>query len=547
MRWQLYVMLGGTDVSGRLTGTVTVEAEEGTARIAELKLLPYAGPISLTSYVGQSITIDYVPVEPAGAPVRLFTGVVDVPEYDPRTRTTSLRCTDDFQTKANTLVFGQGSPFFNLVTGAVYSDAIFGVMTKRSAWHVLQDAMSTLPADYSLDTQGNPQYTPWAAKTAADYTYTESNIIDKTLGVTYATRQSIKNTVKIDFQYRFDRLHQRVAKYHWQHPGICYSLTHGGDIPTTAMLKDAISSAGWDVLNFSIQNPPPSGWYYCGTNQSAWVVDETSRKSLAYVADIYLTKRFARQVTDHYYLSVQSNASQTRLGSLVAKLSGTLDASFDASAWEQNINRGPVIIPLGATEGEYICDRTDITEVARDDANKAVKCLVQQAQTQILASHRQNFVDLTVPVEAAIDRVHTVYVQTATVQAQGKVRQLVHTLDLNSGSALTKLRLAISRVDALGLEDATTDPDVPSGPPVPTPLSAEDMVTNLGNHYGGVDAPATDASYGHITNAAGYSVNPHEFRIPTFTIPASEQAAVESSILSDYTVAIKDELLIVSA
>ena len=41
--WSIRVMLGGADVSERLTGSVEIEAEEGAARIATLTLLLAAG------------------------------------------------------------------------------------------------------------------------------------------------------------------------------------------------------------------------------------------------------------------------------------------------------------------------------------------------------------------------------------------------------------------------------------------------------------------------------------------------------------------------
>jgi hypothetical protein len=582
MQWTLQIMLGTIDVSSRVTGTPTIEADEGMARICEFKILPLVGPISLTGYVGQAVTIDFIQITPSAAPVRLFTGVVDTPEYDPRARTTTFRCTDDLQRVCKRLVFEQSHPryFFKAVPNVVYSENVFGRKSTRSGWHVLQDAMATAAASYDLSPRLDPMYTPWHAKLVPDFVFDESRIVDKTVSITLATRQSIKNSFDVDFQYRFNRLHQRVSRYQWEHPGVCYELANGIGFPTKTMVGDAVTGAGWDALNIDFTEPPASGVFYCGdtgsytSGASAWSCPPEIQKALAAKTDIYLSKRFARQVTDHYFLKVVSNASLKSLGDLPSKMNGTMDGTFDSQIWEENLRRAPNILPIDITaskyafdrslggqplytppvestpvgrvpHGEYIYDKTDFPIVGRVDSDRAVQCLIQQAQVQILASHRQNFVDLTVPIEPALDRTHTVWVNTVQTQARGKVRQLVHSFDTSSGLALTKIRLSISRVDSIGLQDPTSDPVLPFQPPAPAPLPPGTLLNSLPNTFAGAHPPPDITTYGFISNFTGVNTNPVEFRVPTFEIPASDQMAVENVIQQTYEVAIPDELLIV--
>lgn len=553
MQWSLLVTLDGIDISNHINGSVLIDAEEGVARIAEFSCVNFAGTISLFQWVGRPVTID-AQMEPGDDYVRIFTGVVDLPDYNPKTKITHFRCTDDLQNRAKDLVFGTGNTFFTTVTDAVYSEVIFGVMSTRSGWHVLQDAMNTVPASYDLAPDLTPTLTPWAAKTTADFSFTEDDILDASLSVSYAPRNTIKNTVDVSFQYRFPRLYQRISRYVWQHPGVCYLQEHGGDIPTVDMIDSAAKSAGWDFLSLTTVPPPPSGTYMCTfTNSSmattsAWVIDEKARQSLAFEAELHLGKRFSREVTDAYYLTVKSDVSRDNVGELSAKLSGSLQVIFETSIWEADLNRKPHLAPFFGY-GEATIDKTDITGTSRADSDKAVKCLIQQAKTQILYSHRQNFVEITIPTNPAIDRTHTVKIDTELVQAQGKARQIVHTFDTGSGSATTKVKVAMSRVEALGLVVLDSDPVVPFGPPVPAPIDPATLQQTLPTSYGGLTEGVTSTTPGYITNAASNTDTPlpHEFRVPTFAIPAAEQGPVTNDILESYTVKIPDELLTVAA
>ncbi len=98
--WTVAVTLAGADVSARLTGTLSITAEESAARIAEFRLSPATGAIDPTAWVGAAVTIDYGLTDGAGTTLftaRRFTGRVDVPEYNPIDRTVLFRCTDGLQ------------------------------------------------------------------------------------------------------------------------------------------------------------------------------------------------------------------------------------------------------------------------------------------------------------------------------------------------------------------------------------------------------------------------------------------------------------------
>jgi len=93
--WTLIVVLDSINVSARITGIVTVEAEESVSRIAKFTLRPTDGLVDVQDWVGSSVTIDYDPIP--GDAERLFSGVVSEPLYDSKTRLVSFICPDNLQ------------------------------------------------------------------------------------------------------------------------------------------------------------------------------------------------------------------------------------------------------------------------------------------------------------------------------------------------------------------------------------------------------------------------------------------------------------------
>ncbi len=123
--WSARVTLGGVDVSARLTGEIQVDAEENAARVAHFSLAPGGVSISLASLARQPVIIEQVRFDAGGARVglyRLFTGVVDSPEYDADTRVLTLTCSDARQAKLAAMTREQLDA---LTPGAVWSPFVF--------------------------------------------------------------------------------------------------------------------------------------------------------------------------------------------------------------------------------------------------------------------------------------------------------------------------------------------------------------------------------------------------------------------------------------
>ena len=92
--WNSRVIVAGVDWSARVTGEVTVDAEEGAARVAQLTLCLPPGPVLPLEWRRRAVTIDYI--DNLGES-RLFTGRIVDPVWNRTDRTLSCTCSDQLQ------------------------------------------------------------------------------------------------------------------------------------------------------------------------------------------------------------------------------------------------------------------------------------------------------------------------------------------------------------------------------------------------------------------------------------------------------------------
>ncbi|RMH95885.1 hypothetical protein EA795_20730, partial [Stutzerimonas nitrititolerans] len=86
--WALRLLVAGVAVTAQLTGTVTVDREEGAAGIAGFDLFIAPGvPVVPTDWIGRTVILDYISTS-AGetTETRRFTGQISGPTWNPITR-----------------------------------------------------------------------------------------------------------------------------------------------------------------------------------------------------------------------------------------------------------------------------------------------------------------------------------------------------------------------------------------------------------------------------------------------------------------------------
>lgn len=602
--WRPRVTVGGADVSAALTGTVDVEAVEGEARIADVTLLPAAGSIEPATWVGMAVAIDYGRwTGSAWAYARLFTGLVDVPEYDAVTGLLRLRCTDDLQGRMLALSRAQIDA---LTPGTRWSAAVFDAAADN--WRYAQDRMATLPAALDIDPAGTIRLTPWTPTPAPALAYDEGGILDGSLALRLASRSEVKNRITVSFAYRYLRYKRRVVMAGFNGISDLFTyLAEGIPVPTRAMCLQALQGTGWEIVGdaptwTTVPAGPIDMGDVGGGRHAFWIVTDQNLAALVKTTDgsnkvlpaipiaqasqaaaIQLTfgftaaleKRYTQQIEEQYALTVEAALSIAQLGVLPGSDQASLAVDrADASAWEswrapQSLGQGtetpaqqaqePLpIVPLPNTEtgGENYVDYTPDAATDRNACAGGIEALIAKAQVAIWASHRLHRVALSVPLEPAADLSATVRVDTARITAQGKLARVRHVMDMAAGKATTDLEIALCAVAGTGIVHPA---DAPAAPDPPAPDSGTPVLSASAYEWVGSKASSAawnpDEMIGFSCNVAstctdydaGAPVYPEQF---TFQTPEIEAASRDNQVLpvaQSYAAAlVEDQLVIVS-
>lgn len=498
--WTAVVRLDGEDISTLLTGTVSVSAAEGEARIAEFQIKPPAGPLALPNWVGAVVEIDFAEQDAAGLPQnssRIFTGVVDEPEYDFSTGIVTFACTDQLQQ----VVRNATREWIDTNVEGVYTEIITG--EPRDNLEYADARLATVPRSLDLDSYQQARVYEWNTANEPLITLTEDDIIYESLRLKMASRGDIQNEVKIGFRYRFPRLRARVA-----------SVTFGGDIgiytpqaldiPSRAMIEQAcLSLPGWTMLGEINYVGIDPGLYGGGGGTIGIVIGTGDAPNLAIGFAARWASRWVQTVTEDYELTIVSQPSIDTVGRATRELTGSsLDVEFDSAGWLSDTSPSPALtypIPVGDVSLDYgQAGKND-----RGSAETAIVVSVAQATKQVLASHRITRIGAKVLLSAGIDLDERIEFDTAGLQAEGKVFRFRHSMDIESGQADTEFEISISGFSFVGLQD--NDPtEAPEAPTDPTPEpGAPSYAVECGLWVGGTStaAPWDEA------NMIGFSSN----------------------------------------
>lgn len=593
MAWRPVVRLGGADVSAGLTGTIEVEIEENAARVASFSLAPASGPVAVTDWVGKPVEIDFADQLADGSAanlVRLFGGVVDVPDYDLASGVTRFSCTDLLQESLDTLTREQ----IDSLIGGRWSAAVSG--EAATAWEYAQARLASVPAALDLDPWRAPRLTAWAAKTVADVTLGEGDVIDGSAAVRFANRSALRNTTKVRFQYRYPLLKKRVVARAYTYPfSLGAVVSSGYDIPTREMVRQALEGTGWEVVGDINYAPVPGVPAGVAAGEGAvitgkvyvplfgipvvtddgktafWSVAQDVADQLCFGYSARIAKRWTQTIDEVYTLTVSAPASVAALGAIASDVAAALENSFDTAAWEAgppaaargnamrwgSIVDGPVPEVPAPHLGEAAMPYAGDPATDRAAANNAIETLVARARSEILGAHRLNAVEADLPIAPHLDVVHTLRIATAALTAQGKLRRVRHTMDMESGKAVSSIEIALSRTEATGAQTDTpvTVPVAPA-PALPGPPGWAGSVieTWVGRS---IDTPVNLPS-----NATGFFTNLANLNSPNYNAAAETypvQLVVESPeiepdsrdnrevpIAASYSVAIPDDTLTLS-
>ena len=554
-KWRAVVLLGGMDISARLTGVIEVEATEGAARIAEFSMVPPAGVVTPPDWVGQRVTIDFAEAGSAGQAInaqRVFTGVVDVPIYDVSTGLATFECTDQRQEViANT-------PRTWLATniGGYYSEAVSGPAADNLQY--AQARLASVPAALDLDVFQRPRVTPWAAATPYT-TLSEADVLDGSLGVSMASRADLRNTVEVSFEYRYPRLRSRTLVSEWYVDGDYRAK----DLATKSMVEQALTGlSGWQLDGSILYVQAPSGSQSWNGGIYYLSPEVASLTCIGWSA--VHRSRWVQTVTERSTITVSNAASVAAIGQARETLTGaTLQAEYDASGWLGNYSAAPLPATGVAGDSAYDFGETGVSD--RNAANAAMEVLVAQAQTRVQETHRGARVNFSVPLRADYDLIHTHAIDATLadgrrVRAIGKTHGLAHVMDLDAGEATTAVSLAISGHASVGVQpytppSALAQPSDPS--PAPDPGAFHVTASTYAGYTTGALAYDADTMIGFACNRVADDalgtydpfgeVYPHQFSVRAPDIEATALDPLELTSSGSFAVDVPQDLFEVTA
>jgi len=525
--WRPIVTLDDEDVSDGITGPIEIRAAEGAARVASYTLLLAPGTVlSLAAWSGRETTIDYaefIDGEIASCS-RLFTGVIDTPEFDAQSGAVSILATDDLQTLCDAMSDEQ----IDALCGGCWSPVIFDA-ARSIGWQRALDRMSTVASSLDLDVFRTPRITPWqrapsvsaagpsqgghappggaasGSERGSSYrTLTANDIEDGSLAITLAPRDSLINRVDIAFDYRYPLAEARTVRIDfdcvdWANrmyfDGHRYAqnlnvapfnfatfLLAGWNVLKRDAVMSALGSCGGLVEDVAWTEVPPSQWLQAPNGSVfAWVTSEGLRQQLCMGFSARISMDNMNEQEENHRITVVAPASVSQSGVLKEDVSSSLQgAYYDGPQVETQtgLYRSKVALRYPPTETGIVRQTGMLTTARldnalspdsnRDAANAAMECLIAAGKARIVASHRQTEVSATTVIDPEIDLDRHLRIEAPRVTAAGKVASLTHLMDTDSGRAVTSFELAVSTVCGVGVthpESAFVAPPGVNKPP----------------------------------------------------------------------------------
>lgn len=554
-RWSAIITMGGVDVSERLTGRLRADREESGAGIAEFGLFYMPGDTVQTDLADRTVTIDYVTDDGQDAvQVRLFTGLVDESSWDAPARTMRVIATDNLQNSIEALTVTQ----VDALTQGAWTDDVYSPAEDRSRWDYAQERMRSRAASLNCNPLGDIVTSSWYAKPQPDYIFGYNTTIHESIAVDLAQMRSVTNRVEISVTYRYPRLHDKRETYTWVHPdtdnigglgGFCEWRKLTSELPDKRMVISATSGAGLIPISANWYELPPTNPDPCGTGQP-WI---NNQDGLLLGAGWTGARRWNQAVTETYRLNLATAAGQVEGQQAISRLSTSIGVEDnDEDGWSSSLN--PITegqqgsSPIGPSNPSYGApgDRP------HDDRRiAAIGCMLQVAQTEIIAAHRRTTVSWSVPTSMAlgVDLAHTIELDDQYTKARAKCSRRVDELDFETGSAITTISLSVMRgggvsdpllvPERLGINDLNSGGGGGIAPQVM-------LATQLGGRFiSPTYNDELDGFAGNYTSKQDFTLEtfPRRLAITAPEIPAEQVDEKLHELELAYRVGIPDDLL----
>lgn len=568
VQWEAIVTVDGTTQT-QLTGTVRVTGGENEQVLAVFQIRPAAGVIAVSDFTAKPVTIDYADQFQFA---RLFTGIIDEVEYDATENLLTFTCITNRKDLLNARTRGQ----LDIEIGGFWSEFVFD--KDADSFEYANNRISTVFAAFETTPHNQFRLIPFKAKVTPDITYTEADILDDSIVPTFVSRDQLVNSWTLNFEYRYNRLRHRERSYAWD---IFTRGTPQSDAyadwgkfllnPTILLPRDAISLAieqnQWTLKNDVTFTDLPAAGYFGGIGwtpkQTTLTVDDKGRqiRRVTDISKVYTTaavftlaRRFAQQLTERYQVKMLAPQSVTQYGEIKEETNQGITVNFDVAAWE---DFDKFQTPLGSqsANGDFVIDRDDNDlEGGRSSFDNAIQTAQAVIKRNVLDSHRQNYVELDVLLDPDVDLTKTVFVNTARVQARGKVFEFEHLLVIDDGNpaATTSVKLAISKAIGSQADDGISVPTAAATTDATFAAPTVRLSSYFGNHR--ASKPYDNIWSGWITNfqfqdviSATLNTYPVKFTVDGEKIGDHDRKERKIATPSTVNIEIPDELLTITA
>lgn len=517
--WAARVTLDGVDVTARLTGTIEVEAEEDAARVARFSLAPAGAMVALSLLARRPVTIAFERFDAAGVRTgiwRLFTGLVDGPEYDAATRVLTLVCSDARQAKIAAMTRAQ----IDALVPGVWSPFVFDRDSTSEQYMV--DRLGTTAGSVDGDAYGALAFTPWAGSVGR--VITEAEILDESLVPSLVGAASARRS-RLTVTYRRPQAVVRGILFQYQSPPLVDQFYLGLKALERNAVEQALGGSGATVVSeISWMEYPARAQV-----ERVGAIVAADAQALCLGATCWLNRRYSRWIDETWQVSIGTEGPVTDESRGVSvewdptdsdqrRLPGNAVTAFAVAMNEGPVPRIAPMLGMGERHVDYVpADQPDSAAFV-----VAYTASVLTAARQVAESLRGSGVSFELALDPKVSLRDFLEVDTAVVSGTGKVRKLVHRMDIDAGTAVTAVEVECVSV---------TLPPVPAPArqAVPKKIKPGALVAKAQSWIGGqMSSPVWNEKtmFGYSTNVAkpatGANLYPEQMSV---MVPGIEEAA----------------------
>lgn len=537
-RWRLRVVLDGVDVSARLTGQVGLDREEGAARLARLSLLPQPGELDLDQFTGKHLVIYRQRVEGdvVVAEQLRFTGSSQRPRLNITSLVVAITATCDMPNRVEGMTIEQ----IDALVPGFYAVGVFGEI--EGHWQYAQDRCSTLPASLETSVEGNLRINHWRPSPVPHFSFDSGTVLDGSIEIEPADAGQLINLVEISLDYRYSRLRHREHSFSWAHPAgsFCAWRVDSSELPTLAMVLDGADQSDWALLGSpGYEELPPSGPNLCGDG-IGWL-NEVGDEHLLLRFSLNVAMRTSQSLTEQYRLTLRAEGSIAAFGERAHRENYGDEVEFDSRSWEDATVTGR---PAGSHQddlGDWVIDQED----GRRD--NLLTTALQREYVRMLESHRMTRLRFQTPItDAVYDTTQTMRLAVHGTRAAGKVVRVQETYDMDAGTEVASVELAIRRGGAVSLDEALLLPARPAFNLGAAPAAGTNLATQIG---GRLSSPPYDEALGGFSG--NYSIGdssaekyPRRLQFDTPEVAAEHRDPAEAESVRSYSIGLASDELV---